>query len=170
MAPPGAALLGPPQAIVDTEMADRKPAAKKPTPTKPKRAPRGYSSDSSSSSASSADDYSDSDADEPHRKAAAPAAHAPGRALAYASSGDPCVDFFFQAALLGVAWAADARTALRLVCHHPRTLWMHSNHPRTLAANLGRELRQVRLPPSRTSPRSSTASSTRRRRPSTLRL
>jgi hypothetical protein len=51
-----------------------------------------------------------------------------GRALAYASSGDPCVDFFFQivpgatsaadvAALLAVAWSRDARTALRLVCH-----------------------------------------------------
>ncbi|XP_020162888.1 uncharacterized protein [Aegilops tauschii subsp. strangulata] len=162
MAPPGAALLGPPQAIVDTEMADRKPAAKKPTPTKqakPKRAPRGYSSDSSTSS----DGYSDSDDDEPQRK---PTAHAPaatGRALAYASSGDPCVDFFFQvvpgataaadvAALLGVAWAADARTALRLVCHlrgvrglgkadregfYAAALWMHANHPRTLAANLG---------------------------------
>ncbi|KAI5001309.1 hypothetical protein ZWY2020_025959 [Hordeum vulgare] len=152
MAPPAAALLGPPQAIVDTEMADRKPAAKKPTQTKqakpkPKRAPRGYSSDDYS--------YSDSDADEPQMKPA-------GRALAYASSGDPCVDFFFQvvpgataaadvAALLGVAWAADARTALRLACHlrgvrglgkadregfYAAALWMHANHPRTLAANL----------------------------------
>uniref|UniRef100_A0A8I6XEM3 Uncharacterized protein n=1 Tax=Hordeum vulgare subsp. vulgare TaxID=112509 RepID=A0A8I6XEM3_HORVV len=145
MAPPAAALLGPPQAIVDTQMADRKPAAKKPTQTKPtpKRAPRGYSSD----------DYSDSDsdADEPQMKP-----------VGYASSGDPCVDFFFQvvpgataaadvAALLGVAWAAHARTALRLACHlrgvrglgkadregfYAAALWMHANHPRTLAANL----------------------------------
>uniref|UniRef100_A0ACD5XGJ5 Uncharacterized protein n=1 Tax=Avena sativa TaxID=4498 RepID=A0ACD5XGJ5_AVESA len=84
------------------------------------------------------------------------------RALAYTSSGDSCVDFFFQvvpgataaadvASLLSVAWDKDAPTALRLVCHlrgvrglgksdrdgfYAAALWMHANHPRTLAANL----------------------------------
>uniref|UniRef100_A0A453GX23 TROVE domain-containing protein n=1 Tax=Aegilops tauschii subsp. strangulata TaxID=200361 RepID=A0A453GX23_AEGTS len=136
--------------------ARRRPSS---TPRWPTASPPPRSRHSSTSS----DGYSDSDDDEPQRK---PTAHAPaatGRALAYASSGDPCVDFFFQvvpgataaadvAALLGVAWAADARTALRLVCHlrgvrglgkadregfYAAALWMHANHPRTLAANLG---------------------------------
>jgi hypothetical protein len=82
--------------------------------------------------------------------------------LAYASSGDPCVDFFFQvvpgvtsdtdlAALLDASWSRDALTALKLVCHlrgvrglgksdrdgfYAAALWMHAHHPRTLAANL----------------------------------
>ncbi|KAF7059931.1 hypothetical protein CFC21_066769 [Triticum aestivum] len=158
MAPPAAALLGPPIAIVDTDMpdADRKPKAK-PTPKKPKRAQlRG---DSSSSDDDSEGDYSDA---EPPRSCVSRPPKAEGKALAYASSGDPCVDFFFQvvpgataaadvAALLSVAWAGDARTALRLVCHlrgvrglgksdregfYAAALWMHANHPRTLAANL----------------------------------
>ncbi|KAI4989040.1 hypothetical protein ZWY2020_036357 [Hordeum vulgare] len=149
---PAAALLGPPIAIVDTDMADRKPKAK-PTPKKPKRAL--YRGDSSSSDDDS-EGY-DSDADPVSRPP-----KAVGKALAYASSGDPCVDFFFQvvpggmaaadvAALLSVAWAGDARTALRLVCHlrgvrglgksdregfYAAALWMHANHPRSLAANL----------------------------------
>ncbi|RLM93414.1 uncharacterized protein C2845_PM08G30280 [Panicum miliaceum] len=85
-----------------------------------------------------------------------------GRPLAYASSGDPCVDFYFQivpgvtsdadlAALLDAAWSRDARTALKLVCHlrgvrglgksdrdgfYAAALWMHARHPLTLAANL----------------------------------
>ncbi|CAO2168709.1 unnamed protein product [Urochloa humidicola] len=84
------------------------------------------------------------------------------RALAYASSGDPCVDFFFQAALgatsganvaalLDVAWSRDPRAVLRLVCHlrgvrglgngdregfYAAALWMHACHPKTLAGNL----------------------------------
>jgi hypothetical protein len=55
------------------------------------------------------------------------------------------------ASLLNVAWRNDARTALRLVCHlrgirglgksdregfYAAALWMHANHPRTLAGNL----------------------------------
>uniref|UniRef100_A0A0E0M2Z3 Uncharacterized protein n=1 Tax=Oryza punctata TaxID=4537 RepID=A0A0E0M2Z3_ORYPU len=78
------------------------------------------------------------------------------------SSGDPCLDFFFQIVpgatqstrvgdLLDDAWARDPRTALKLVCHlravrglgkadregfYAAALWMHDHHPRTLAANL----------------------------------
>jgi hypothetical protein len=85
-----------------------------------------------------------------------------GRALAYASSGDPCVDFFFQvvpgatsgadvAVLLDVAWSRDARAALKLVCHlrgvrglgkgdregfYAAAHWLHARHPKTLAGNL----------------------------------
>ncbi|KAG2661130.1 hypothetical protein PVAP13_1KG482305 [Panicum virgatum] len=96
------------------------------------------------------------------KKAVANEAPRSGRAIAYASSGDPCVDFFFQvvpgatsggdvAALLDVAWSRDARAALRLVCHlrgvrglgkgdregfYAAALWMDARHPKTLAGNL----------------------------------
>uniref|UniRef100_A0A453LC36 TROVE domain-containing protein n=1 Tax=Aegilops tauschii subsp. strangulata TaxID=200361 RepID=A0A453LC36_AEGTS len=148
----------PPIAIVDTDMPDRKPKAK-PTPKKPKRAQLRGDSSSSDDDSDSEGDYSDA---EPPRSCVSRPPKAEGKALAYASSGDPCVDFFFQvvpaataaadvAALLSVAWAGDARTALRLVCHlrgvrglgksdregfYAAALWMHANHPRTLAANL----------------------------------
>ncbi|KQK11816.1 hypothetical protein BRADI_2g62560v3 [Brachypodium distachyon] len=145
-----APLVGPPVAVVDTTMADCKaPKQKQPPSTKPKRVQQPLSS--------SDDDSSDSDSDYGSR-----AAPRLGRALSYTSSGDPCVDFFFQvvpgatasadvASLLSVAWASDARTALRLVCHlrgvrglgksdregfYAAALWMHANHPLTLAANL----------------------------------
>ncbi|KAF0923238.1 hypothetical protein E2562_003447 [Oryza meyeriana var. granulata] len=78
------------------------------------------------------------------------------------SSGDPCLDFFFQIVpgatpatrvgeLLAGAWARDPRATLKLVCHlravrglgkadregfYAAALWMHDHHPRTLAANL----------------------------------
>ncbi|KAJ1286102.1 hypothetical protein BS78_03G327600 [Paspalum vaginatum] len=91
----------------------------------------------------------------------------PGRPFEYASSGDPCVDFFYQvvpgvasdadlAALLDAAWSRDARTALKLVCHlrgvrglgksdrdgfYAAALWMHARHPLTLAANLANFVR-----------------------------
>ena len=78
------------------------------------------------------------------------------------SSGEPCVDIFFQivpgatlatdiAELLDVAWSRNARTALRLVCHlrgvrglgkanrdgfYATAVWMHARHPRTLSGNL----------------------------------
>ncbi|CAL4886230.1 unnamed protein product [Urochloa decumbens] len=139
MAPPAsAALLGPPvaAAAVDTNTAaaaDPKPARKR------------YESDD--------------DEDMPMAAKEAPRS---ARALAYASSGDPCVDFFFQvvpgatsgadvAALLDVAWSRDARASLRLVCHlrgvrglgkgdregfYAAALWMHARHPKTLAGNL----------------------------------
>ncbi|KAG6466801.1 uncharacterized protein LOC122037858 [Zingiber officinale] len=79
----------------------------------------------------------------------------------FLSSGDPCLDFFFQivpgtpaptvAGLLGSAWAKDAATALKLACHlrgvrgtgksdregfYSSALWMHRHHPKTLALNL----------------------------------
>ncbi|XP_066386192.1 uncharacterized protein [Miscanthus floridulus] len=136
MAPPtSTALLGPPVAALNTNMA----AAADSRPTR------------EASSSSDSDDSS-----------VAKEASRSGRALAYASSGDPCVDFFFQivpgatsaahlAALLDVAWSRDARTALRLVCHlrgvrglgkgdregfYAAALWMHARHPKTLAGNL----------------------------------
>uniref|UniRef100_A0ACD5WYB0 Uncharacterized protein n=1 Tax=Avena sativa TaxID=4498 RepID=A0ACD5WYB0_AVESA len=151
-----AALLGPPVAV-DTKMADPKPKPKARTPSKPKRQQyRGSSSDDS-------DESSDSEAEYGSRSRAEKKAPLAARPIAYISSGDPCVDFFFQvvpgataaadvAGLLSVAWGNDARTALRLVCHlrgvrglgksdregfYAAALWMHANHPRTLAANLG---------------------------------
>ncbi|CAM0884872.1 unnamed protein product [Alopecurus aequalis] len=79
----------------------------------------------------------------------------------YANSGDPCVDFFFQVVpdtpaarvrdLLAAAWARDPLTALKLACNlrgvrgtgksdregfYAAALWMHAEHPRTLACNV----------------------------------
>ncbi|CAN6243290.1 unnamed protein product [Urochloa humidicola] len=78
----------------------------------------------------------------------------------FASSGDPCLDFFFHvvpgtpgatvSALLAAAWSADPATALRLVANlrgvrgsgksdregfYAAALWLHARHPRTLALN-----------------------------------
>ncbi|CAO2189002.1 unnamed protein product [Urochloa humidicola] len=150
MAPPAsAALLGPPvAAAVNTNTA----AAADPKPTR-----KRYES--------SSEDSASDDEDMPMAffgGGAAKEAPRSARALAYASSGDPCVDFFFQvvpgatsgadvAALLDVAWSRDPRAALRLVCHlrgvrglgkgdregfYAAALWMHARHPKTLARNL----------------------------------
>ncbi|CAM0882572.1 unnamed protein product [Alopecurus aequalis] len=79
----------------------------------------------------------------------------------YANSGNPCLDFFFQVVpdtppervrgLLAAAWAHDALTALKLACNlrgvrgtgksdkegfYAAALWMHTNHPKTLACNV----------------------------------
>ncbi|XBI82952.1 hypothetical protein VPH35_091536 [Triticum aestivum] len=81
--------------------------------------------------------------------------------LAYANSGNPCLDFFFQVVpdtpaervrgLLAAAWAHDALTALKLACNlrgvrgtgksdkegfYAAALWMHEHNPRTLACNI----------------------------------
>uniref|UniRef100_A0A1D1ZCV9 Uncharacterized protein L728 n=1 Tax=Anthurium amnicola TaxID=1678845 RepID=A0A1D1ZCV9_9ARAE len=78
----------------------------------------------------------------------------------FLSSGDPCLDFFFQVVpdtppelitgLLGSAWAHNPSTALKLVCHlrgvrgtgksdkegfYTVALWLHEHHPKTLALN-----------------------------------
>uniref|UniRef100_A0ACD5ZFV0 Uncharacterized protein n=1 Tax=Avena sativa TaxID=4498 RepID=A0ACD5ZFV0_AVESA len=78
----------------------------------------------------------------------------------FVSSGDPCLDFFFHvvpgtpassvASLLAAAWAAEPATALRLACNlrgvrgtgksdregfYAAALWMHAQHPATLALN-----------------------------------
>ncbi|ONK62337.1 uncharacterized protein A4U43_C07F2850 [Asparagus officinalis] len=78
------------------------------------------------------------------------------------SSGNPALDFFFQVVpdtaadvvfgLLSSAWAQDALTALKLVAHlrgvrgtgksdkegfYASALWLHENHPKTLALNVG---------------------------------
>nr|CAB3468602.1 unnamed protein product [Digitaria exilis] len=78
----------------------------------------------------------------------------------FASSGDPCLDFFFHvvpgtpaarvASLLADAWAAEPTTALRLACNllgvrgtgksdrkgfYAAALWIHGHHPATLALN-----------------------------------
>ncbi|CAO2201304.1 unnamed protein product [Urochloa humidicola] len=150
MAPPAsAALLGPPvAAAVNTNTA----AAADPKPTR-----KRYES--------SSEDSASDDEDMPmpfFGGGAAKEAPRSARALAYASSGDPCVDFFFQvvpgatsgadvAALLDVAWSRDPRAALRLVCHlrgvrglgkgdregfYAAALWMHARHPKMLAGNL----------------------------------
>ncbi|CAM0882575.1 unnamed protein product [Alopecurus aequalis] len=79
----------------------------------------------------------------------------------YGNSGNPCLDFFFQVVpdtppervrgLLAAAWAHDALTALKLACNlrgvrgtgksdkegfYAAALWMHTNHPKTLACNV----------------------------------
>jgi len=78
----------------------------------------------------------------------------------FASSGDPCLDFFFHvvpdtppesvAARLADAWAREPLTALRLACNlrgvrgtgksdregfYAAALWMHERHTRTLELN-----------------------------------
>jgi hypothetical protein len=80
----------------------------------------------------------------------------------FATSGDPCLDFFFHvvpgtpaasvSSLLAKAWAAEPLTALRLACNlrgvrgtgkadregfYAAALWMHEHHPATLALNAG---------------------------------
>ncbi|TKW17583.1 hypothetical protein SEVIR_5G377500v4 [Setaria viridis] len=138
---PASALVGPPVAVAFN--ADPKPQPKPTIGSSP-----DYSSDENSSM----------DEDSTEKKVVSRSA----QPLAYASSGDPCVDFFFQvvpgvtsdadlAALLDVAWSQDALTALKLVCHlrgvrglgksdrdgfYAAALWMHARHPLTLAANL----------------------------------
>ncbi|KAF8721381.1 hypothetical protein HU200_023093 [Digitaria exilis] len=79
----------------------------------------------------------------------------------YASSGNPCLDLFFQVVpdtppervrqLVTVAWAHDPLTALKLVANlrgvrgtgksdkegfYAAALWMHERHPKTLACNI----------------------------------
>ncbi|XP_010934578.1 uncharacterized protein [Elaeis guineensis] len=79
----------------------------------------------------------------------------------FVSSGNPCLDFFFQVvpdtppatitSLLEAAWTSDPLTALKLACHlrgvrgtgksdrqgfYSATLWLHRHHPKTLALNL----------------------------------
>ncbi|KAF7111373.1 LOW QUALITY PROTEIN: hypothetical protein CFC21_111396 [Triticum aestivum] len=78
----------------------------------------------------------------------------------FATSGDPCLDFFFHvvpgtpadtvSSLIASAWAAEPTTALRLACNlrgvrgtgkadregfYAAALWMHGSHPATLALN-----------------------------------
>ncbi|KAJ4758143.1 plant/protein [Rhynchospora pubera] len=80
----------------------------------------------------------------------------------YMTSGDPGLDFFFQVvpgtsadtvtSLLSAAWATDPSTALRLMCNlrgvrgtgksdregfYASAIWLHSQHPKTLALNAG---------------------------------
>lgn len=80
----------------------------------------------------------------------------------YLASGDPCLDFFFQivpgttadrvTSLLSAAWATDPSVSLRLMCNlrgvrgsgksdregfYASALWLHSQHPKTLALNAG---------------------------------
>ncbi|KAJ4805137.1 plant/protein [Rhynchospora pubera] len=79
----------------------------------------------------------------------------------YLSTGNPCLDYFFHvvpdtpaetvAARLACAWAHDPLTALKLVCNlrgirgtgkadregfYASAIWLHENHPKTLALNL----------------------------------
>ncbi|KAI4979306.1 hypothetical protein ZWY2020_016059 [Hordeum vulgare] len=79
----------------------------------------------------------------------------------YANSGNPCLDFFFQVvpdtpaervrSLLAAAWTHDPLTTLKLACNlrgvrgtgksdkegfYAAALWMHDNHPKTLACNV----------------------------------
>ncbi|XP_008812490.2 uncharacterized protein LOC103723376 [Phoenix dactylifera] len=97
--------------------------------------------------------------------AAAPALAPMGRtenfSPTFLSSGNPCLDFFFQVvadtpagtltSLLAAAWARDPLTALKLACHlrgvrgtgksdregfYSAALWLHRHHPKTLALNL----------------------------------
>ncbi|KAE8098702.1 hypothetical protein FH972_016746 [Carpinus fangiana] len=79
----------------------------------------------------------------------------------FLSSGNPCLDFFFQVVpntpseylikQLQLAWAQDARTTLKLICNlrgvrgtgksdkkgfYTSALWLHKTHPKTLALNV----------------------------------
>ncbi|KAK1256609.1 hypothetical protein QJS04_geneDACA024455 [Acorus gramineus] len=79
----------------------------------------------------------------------------------YLSSGNPCLDFFFQVVpdtksktitrLLKSAWDRDPLKSLKLVCHlrgvrgtgksdregfYSSALWIHDHHPKTLALNV----------------------------------
>jgi len=79
----------------------------------------------------------------------------------YATSGNPCLDLFFQVVpdtppqrvreLVTLAWAHDPLTALKLVANlrgvrgtgksdkegfYAAALWLHERHPKTLACNL----------------------------------
>jgi hypothetical protein len=79
----------------------------------------------------------------------------------YSGSGNPCLDFFFQVVpntpaervreLLRAAWANDPLTTLKLACNlrgvrgtgksdkegfYAAALWMHAEHPKTLACNV----------------------------------
>ncbi|RWR78829.1 plant/T31B5-30 protein [Cinnamomum micranthum f. kanehirae] len=81
----------------------------------------------------------------------------------FQSSGNPCMDFFFYAMpytplenvteLLRRAWAHDPLTTFKLICQLRRVgdagksdkegfytavFWLHQNHPKTLALNVGR--------------------------------
>jgi hypothetical protein len=137
MAPAAVALLGPPIAL-KARFAD---------PNKPKLTAAAVSSeqDDSNYSSDSSDDM-----------------HMPARKKLLATSGDPCVDFFFQivpgvssaadvAELLDAAWSHNPEAALKVVCHlrgvrglgkadrqgfYGAALWMHRRHPKTLAGNL----------------------------------
>uniref|UniRef100_A0A0D9XNP9 Uncharacterized protein n=1 Tax=Leersia perrieri TaxID=77586 RepID=A0A0D9XNP9_9ORYZ len=83
----------------------------------------------------------------------------PAAPLKGGAFGDPCLDLFFLIDdggdtapaqhlidLLAAAWESDALTTLKLVCtlgkrndmeaFYTAALWVHQNHPRTLAANL----------------------------------
>ncbi|XP_052625526.1 uncharacterized protein LOC111887907 [Lactuca sativa] len=82
-------------------------------------------------------------------------------AATYASSGNPCLDFFFHVvpdtrpksliSRLQVAWNHDPLTTLKLVCNlrgvrgtgksdkegfYTAALWLHNHHPKTLASNI----------------------------------
>ncbi|CAH8323220.1 unnamed protein product [Eruca vesicaria subsp. sativa] len=79
----------------------------------------------------------------------------------FLTSGNPCLDFFFHIVpdtpptdliqRLAVSWSHDPLTTLKLVCHlrgvrgtgksdkegfYTAALWLHENHPKTLALNL----------------------------------
>ncbi|KAJ3679202.1 hypothetical protein LUZ60_017213 [Juncus effusus] len=80
----------------------------------------------------------------------------------YLSSGDPCLDFFFQivpnsdsatvSSLLSASWSKDPLTAFKLLCNlrgvrgtgksdregfYTSAMWLFSHHPKTLALNAG---------------------------------
>lgn len=80
----------------------------------------------------------------------------------YVSSGNPCLDFFFHVVpdtpresleqRLSLAWDHDPLTTLKLICNlrgvrgtgksdkenfYAAALWLHANHPKTLACNIG---------------------------------
>ncbi|XP_010419887.1 PREDICTED: uncharacterized protein LOC104705568 [Camelina sativa] len=90
-----------------------------------------------------------------------PMGYTENNSAAYLSSGNPCLDFFFQVVpstrkssiedLLNKAWDHDALTTLKLICNlrgvrgtgksdkegfYKAALWLHGRHPKTLACNL----------------------------------
>lgn len=83
------------------------------------------------------------------------------QSLTFISSGNPCLDFFFHilpdtpseslTKRLQLAWAHNSLTTLKLICNlrgvrgtgksdkesfYTAALWLHRNHPKTLACNL----------------------------------
>ncbi|PON91821.1 hypothetical protein TorRG33x02_124190 [Trema orientale] len=84
------------------------------------------------------------------------------RSPTFLSTGNPCLDFFFQVVpdtppqslieRLRLAWSHNPLTTLKLVCNlrgvrgtgksdregfYTAALWLHKNHPKTLASNVG---------------------------------
>nr|CAD1840238.1 unnamed protein product [Ananas comosus var. bracteatus] len=133
-----------------------------PRPPRPSRgAPRPSASAAASAAARGGEPFVDAMDSEFNSAAGAAKGVTENLSPTFVASGDACVDFFFHVVpgadpgwvgrLLASAWAADAATALRLVCQlrgvrgtgksdregfYASAAWLHDHHPKTLALNL----------------------------------